>query len=226
MQRTFGLLISGLCLVLAAGCTNNRQTAELPETDSPRTAESVPPTQNKPQQADKISTDVFNVRLKTSKGDIVIEVHPDWAPQGAKRFRTLVESDFYDGCRFFRVLPGFMAQFGINGDPEVQKLWRDNNIPDDPRKKSNTRGMVTFAKSSLPNSRSTQVFINYGDNSRLDSDGFAPFGKVIEGMDVADRINSKHGEKPSQAKIQSEGNAYLNREFPDLDYIETATIEE
>ena len=226
MQRTFGLFLCAICLILSAGCTNNRQGTDLPESETSRLAESVPPTDNKPQKADTKATDVFNVRLKTSKGDIVVEVHPEWAPKGAERFRKLVESNFYDGCRFFRVLPNFMAQFGINGNPDVQKLWRNKNIPDDPRKKSNTRGMVTFAKTDLPNSRSTQVFISYGDNSRLDGQGFSPFGKVIEGMDVADAINAEYREKPDQSRVQSQGNAYLNRDFPNLDYIETATIVE
>ncbi|MBW3541075.1 MAG: peptidylprolyl isomerase [Planctomycetes bacterium] len=172
----------------------------------------------------------FKVKLATNEGDIVIEVHPEWAPHGAARFRELVEEGFYDGCRFFRVIDGFMAQAGINGDPLVMAQWRDNNIPDDPVVQSNTRGYVTFAQSSQPNSRSTQFFINFGDNSRLDRDRFAPFGKVVEGMDVAEKLYSgygdgpPHGSGPDQGRLQQEGNAFLAKNYPELDYIEQATV--
>ena len=136
------------------------------------------------------------MKLETTKGDVLIEVHPEWAPQGAQRFRELVEAKFYDGCKFFRVLDGFMAQTGINGDPAIHAKWKDRNIQDDPVKQPNTRGYVTFAKSGLPNSRSTQFFINYDDNSRLDAQGFAPFGVVVTGMDdVVDSIYSGYGEE-------------------------------
>jgi peptidyl-prolyl cis-trans isomerase A (cyclophilin A) len=171
----------------------------------------------------------FRVRFETSAGDFVIEVHRDWAPLGADRFHTLVTSGFYDGVRFFRVLPGFMAQFGINGDPRVMGEWRDRRIPDDPVRRSNTRGMVTFATAG-PHSRTTQVFINYGDNGRLDGSGFAPFGQVVEGMEVVDRLFSGYGEGaprgrgPDQSRIQAEGNAYLERGFPELDFVKRATL--
>jgi peptidyl-prolyl cis-trans isomerase A (cyclophilin A) len=136
-----------------------------------------------------------------------------------------VKNGYYDGCRFFRVLPGFMVQFGINGDPAIQKNWVNATIPDEKVTQGNTRGFVTFAKSSAPNSRTTQVFINYADNSRLNRDGFAPFGKVISGMEVVDKIFSGYGQKPDQGRIQVEGNAYLTKTFPKLDYIKKATIE-
>lgn len=169
--------------------------------------------------------ETFLVKLETTKGDIVIEVHPAWAPLGAARFRELVESDFYAQCAFFRVLPDFMCQVGMNGNPEIHARWSSNTIMDDPVIKSNTRGYVTFAKTNAPNSRSTQFFINYADrNAFLDSDGFAPFGIVIEGLDVADSISSQYGETPDQNRIRYEGNAYLKQSFPGLDYIVKASI--
>lgn len=174
--------------------------------------------------------DVFQVKLETSKGDVVIEVHPEWAPNGAGRFRELVELGFYDDCRFFRVIDGFMAQVGMNGDPALHAQWGDNNIPDDPVKQSNTRGFVTFAQTGMPNSRSTQFFISFGDNSFLDQQRFAPFGKVVEGMDVVESLYSGYGEGapngngPSQELIGKRGNEYLNSQFPMLDYIKTARI--
>jgi peptidyl-prolyl cis-trans isomerase A (cyclophilin A) len=174
--------------------------------------------------------EVFQVKFETTKGDVVIEVHRDWSPHGAARFYELVKAGFYDDCRFFRVIPGFMVQCGINGDPKIMDKWRDANIPDDrpsgANRQSNTRGMVTFAKSSLPNSRSTQIFFNYADNSRLDADGFTPFAKVLSGMDVLESLNPKYGEEASnqQGRIQHEGNAFLDREFPGLDSIKTARL--
>ena len=172
----------------------------------------------------------FQVKFETSKGDVVIDVVRAWSPNGAARFYDAVKAGFYDDCRFFRVVPGFMVQWGINGSPKVQSKWKNAEIKDDkvPAKEraSNTRGYVTFAKSGKPNSRTTQLFINYGDNARLDADGFTPFGKVIEGMEIVDKINSKYRERPDQGAVQAEGNAYLNQEFPGLDFIKKATIVE
>lgn len=172
----------------------------------------------------------FVVKFETSKGDVLIGVERAWSPIGAARFYDAVKAGFYDECRFFRVVPGFMVQWGINGDPKVQAKWRDAEIKDDkvPAKDlaSNTRGFITFAKSGKPHSRTTQLFINYGDNARLDEMGFTPFGKVLEGMDVVDKINSKNRERPDQGAIQQAGNAYLKDEFPDLDFIKKATIVE
>ena len=165
--------------------------------------------------------------IEGDKGVIVIEVHRDWAPLGADRFYNLVKNGFYDGCRFFRVLDGFMAQVGMNGDPSIQRVWGNANFRDDPVKGSNKRGYVTFAKASAPNSRSTQFFINYGDNSRLDGDGFAPFGQVVTGMDLVDMLYKGYGSSnvPDQGRITAEGNAYLMKEYPKLDFIKKATIE-
>lgn len=167
----------------------------------------------------------FHVRFETSKGDFVVEVHPDWAPRGAARFRELVEAGFYDGCRFFRVVPGFVVQFGINGDPKVQAQWRSKTLKDDPVKQSNLRGYVSFA-SAGPNTRTTQVFINLVDNPQLDLWGFAPIGHVVSGMSVVDSIESRYREAPQQARIEAEGNAYLKAQFPKLDYVVHAAIVE
>lgn len=177
------------------------------------------------------TTPVYKVKFETSKGDVLLEVHPEWAPLGAARFKELVQSGYYDEARFFRVIEGFMAQFGINADPKLSAQWREKPIKDDPNKKSNTRGMVTFATAG-PNTRTTQIFINFGDNSFLDRQGFSPFAQVIEGMDVVDSFYNGYGEGapngkgPSQGRLQQEGNAYLNKDFPKLDYIKKATVVE
>ncbi len=169
---------------------------------------------------------VYKAAFDTSAGSFVIEVHRDWAPLGADRFYNLVKSGFFDNVRFFRVVPGFMVQFGINGDPAVSGAWMSARLRDDPVKESNKRGYITFATSG-PNSRTTQVFINFADNAGLDGQGFAPFGKVISGMAVVDKLNPKYGEKTTseQGSIYSKGNAYLDQAFPGLDFIKKATIE-
>jgi peptidyl-prolyl cis-trans isomerase A (cyclophilin A) len=176
----------------------------------------------------------FRVQFATSKGDFLVEVVRAWAPKGADRFYNLVSEGFYDDVRFFRVIRSpepFMAQFGISGDPAVNARWTTNVIEDDPVTQSNTRGMISFATAG-PNTRTTQLFINYGDNSRLDNSGFAPFGRVISGMEVVDKLYADYGEGapdgngPDQALIEQEGNAYLTRDFPNLDYIRTARIME
>jgi peptidyl-prolyl cis-trans isomerase A (cyclophilin A) len=172
---------------------------------------------------------VYQAKFDTSKGAFVIEVHRDWAPNGADRFYNLVKNGFYNDVRFFRVLEGFMAQFGINGDPSLSAVWRNANIKDDPVKQSNGRGMITFATAG-PNTRTTQVFINFGDNAGLDGQGFSPFGKVVSGMDVVDSLYGGYGEGapngagPDQGRVQSQGNAYLEKSFPKLDFVKTATI--
>ena len=167
----------------------------------------------------------FTALLDTTAGTIVIRVTRAWAPLGADRFYTLVKQGFYDGNRFFRVIPKFMAQFGLNGDPAVSAVWKDQTMPADRPLMSNTRGRVTFAQGSMASSRTTQVFINYADNSRLDIDGFAPFGEVISSMILAERLFSEYGEGPDQARILTEGNAYLTAFFPRMSFIRKATIE-
>ena len=173
----------------------------------------------------------FRVRLDTTKGPIVVEVHRDWAPHGADRFYELVTSRYFDDNRFFRVVKGQWAQFGINGDPSIARLWRTRTIADDPRRQSNVRGMLTFAFAE-PNARTTQVYIALKDLSDpQDAQGFAPFGRVIEGMDAADALNSEYGESSGsgiragrQQPLFDGGNAYLDREFPRLDRLLHAVV--
>ena len=172
----------------------------------------------------------FRVRLETTRGTIVIEVHRDWAPLGADRFYELVTSGYYDDSRFYRVVKGQWAQFGINGDPRVATRWRTMTIPDDPNKASVVRGRVAFAFKD-PNGRTTQVYISLRDNTAQDTQGFAPFGEVVEGMDVADALNSEYGENAGggirggrQQPLFDGGNAYLDREYPRLDRLIRARI--
>jgi len=174
--------------------------------------------------------DSFRARFSTTKGDFVIAVQRAWAPRGADRFYNLVRSGYYDGVRFFRVLPGFMAQFGIHGDTAVTAVWREQRIQDDPVRRTNIRGLATFATAG-PGTRTTQIFINYGNNDRLDAMGFAPFGEVVEGMEVVDQLYGGYGEGaprgrgPDQFRLNVEGEKYLGRQFPRLDKINKATIE-
>jgi peptidyl-prolyl cis-trans isomerase A (cyclophilin A) len=173
---------------------------------------------------------IYKAKFDTSKGVFVIEVHRDWAPNGADRFYNLVKNGFFDNARFFRVISGFMVQFGINADPKVSAVWREARIKDDPVKQSNGRGLITFATAG-PDTRTTQVFINFADNAMLDRQGFAPFGQIVSGMNVVDALYSEYGEGaprgrgPDQGRAQREGNAYLMAEFGKLDYIKKATIE-
>ena len=174
--------------------------------------------------------DAFDVRLETSKGPIVIEVHREWAPLGAARFHDLVRGHYYDDARVFRVVAGRWAQFGIHGDPRLSARWRRRTIPDDPPRVSNARGTVAFAF-AVPHGRTTQVFINLADNTSLDAQGFAPFGRVTQGMEVADALESTYGETAGggiraghQEPLFAGGNAYLDREFPRLDRILRAVI--
>jgi peptidyl-prolyl cis-trans isomerase A (cyclophilin A) len=166
--------------------------------------------------------DVFKAKFQTTKGDFVVQVHRDWSPNGADRFYNLVKHGFYDDTRFFRVLPNFMAQFGISGDPAVSAKWQNANIPADPVKQSNKRGFISFAMRGSPDSRTTQIFINTVDNARLDGMGFGPFAEVIEGMNVVDSLYKY--EVSNQGAIQAQGNAYLDATFPQLDSVKRAEI--
>ena len=179
-----------------------------------------------PAALEEKAPETYRAKFDTTRGVFVIEVKRSWAPIGADRFYNLVKNGFYDNCRFFRVVPKFMVQFGINGDPAVTAAWEQANMKDDPVKKSNSRGYVTYAKTSMPNSRSTQVFINFGENTFLDNQGFSPFGKVVEGMNVVDSIYAVYGETPDQGRIHMAGNEYLEKSFPKLDYIKSAVIQE
>lgn len=173
----------------------------------------------------------FRARFETSKGPFVVEVVRDWAPNGADRFYNLVRNGFYDDVHFFRAIEGFMVQFGLHADPAVTDAWQNTQIQDDPVVESNQPGYVSFAMAG-PNTRTTQLFINLVDNSRLDDMGFSPFGRVVEGMDVVQQLYMGYGEGPpsgrgpDQGRIRAEGNAYLTRDFPQLDRIERATVQE
>ena len=179
-----------------------------------------------PTQLIERAPDLFQARFETSQGTFVIAVEREWAPLAADRFYNLVKNGFYNDARFFRVLDGVMAQFGLHADPTIQSAWRSANLKDEPVKKSNTRGFVSFTRESNPNSRYTMIFVNYKDNSYLDADGFAPFGQVVSGMEVLDRLYSGYGRQniPDQRRILREGNAYLLAEYPKLDFVKTATI--
>lgn len=191
--------------VLLTGCSGSK----------PASAQKAPASETAPA--------TFRVNFDTSRGGFVVEVQRDQAPNGADRFYSLVKSKFFDGTRFYRVVPGFMVQWGAAADPEVAKSW-DVTIQDDPVKETNAKGTISFAATSAPNSRSTHMFINYGDNARLDGMGFAPVGKVVSGMEIVEQIYSGDGERPDQIRMKTEGNKYLEKEFPNLDYIKTARI--
>ena len=206
-----------LCTGLLVGLTSADQTARAANLSDPASLNEQAPA-------------TYKAKFDTSKGPFVVEVYRGWAPNGADRFYNLVKNGFFDDARFFRVLEGFMAQFGINGDPKISAVWRDANIQDDPVKQSNVRGNLSFATAG-PNTRTTQVFINFGDNAGLDGQGFSPFGKVVSGMEVVDSLYNGYGEGapggqgPNQGQVQMQGNAYLEKAFPKLDYIKKATIE-
>lgn len=165
----------------------------------------------------------FKVRFTTTAGDFVVEVHRDWAPLGADRFYNLVRHGFFTNASFFRVVPNFVVQFGLNADPAVNKVWDDAKIQDDPVKQTNSRGRLVFATAG-PGTRTTQLFINFRDNGRLDGMGFAPFGEVIEGMDVVDKIYPGYGEQPSQDLITSQGDSYISQNFPNISKIKFARV--
>jgi peptidyl-prolyl cis-trans isomerase A (cyclophilin A) len=182
-----------------------------------------------PQHAREQAPDRFRVRFDTTRGPFVVEVTRAWAPRGADRFYNLVRVGYFDDVAFFRVISNFMVQFGINGDPAVNRVWREARIPDDSVTQSNKRGMVTFATAG-PDTRTTQLFINFRDNAGLDGQGFAPFGRVVEGLAVVDSLYAGYGEGapsgmgPEQGRAQAEGNAYLKSSFPKLDFVKTARI--
>jgi len=214
MQWTSSRGIATLGCLLLCGCS------ETTGTKSAAPAKSARPVH---------APDIYRVNLDTSKGAVVVEVTRDWAPRGADRFFELVQAGYYDGDRFYRVVPRFVAQFGINGDPKVAQLWSSLRILDDPVKQKNRKGTLTFA-SSGPAARTTQVFVNMRDNLSLDREGFAPFGRVVSGMDVLERLYGGYGDIPPRGsgpdgvEIERQGNVYLENHFPRLDYIRKATI--
>lgn len=197
----------------------------------PATALAQKPSLKNPASLNEKAPATYKVRFDTSAGVFVVQVTRDWAPLGADRFYNLVKNGFYDEARFFRAISGFMVQFGIHADPAVSTVWRNARIGVDPVKESNKPMYITYAMGGTPDTRTTQVFINFGNNAQLDKMGFAPFGQVVEGQAVVNKIFTGYGEGaprgkgPEQGRIQAEGNAYLNKEFPKLDYIKKATIE-
>lgn len=235
MNDRFLAVTAVLALLGAAACDKK---AAAPESAAPAAAPAAvaapaaaaSPALMSPQTATEKAPEVFKAKFSTTKGDFVVEIHRAWAPYGADRFYNLVKIGFFDGCEFFRVIDGFMAQVGIHGDPNVMAKWRDATIPDDPAVgQHNTRGVVTFATAG-PNTRTTQFFLNFKDNSFLDNSGFPPVGKVVEGEAVLDQLYRGYGEGapqgngPDQGRLQAQGNAYLKAEFPNLDSIKTARI--
>jgi len=200
-----------VCTVSTLACTRRDAPPREPQRE---TAVSTPPV---------AAPDSFLVALTTSRGPVAVVVHRSWAPHGVDRLYALVHAGFYDGARFFRVVRGFVAQFGLPADPQLGRSWSSQLIPDDPVRHPNRRGTVAFA-SAGPNTRTTQLFVNLADNLRLDALGFAPIGQVVEGLEVADGLYGQYGERPSQDSIRLQGDAYLKRAYPNLDQIRTARI--
>jgi peptidyl-prolyl cis-trans isomerase A (cyclophilin A) len=211
MRPNVLLPFAAAALLLLSGCSGERKTA------------------GPARKFDEPSPAVYKVNFETSKGNFVVEVHRDWAPKGADRFYTLVNEKYYDEARFFRVVRNFVVQWGIAAKPATTRFWQTLSIADDPVKQSNKKGYLSFAMAG-PASRTTQVFINLRDNTTLDQSGFAPFGQVVEGMDVVENLYLSYGDGPPrgngpvQDRIRNEGNAYLESQFPRLDFIKTARV--
>jgi peptidyl-prolyl cis-trans isomerase A (cyclophilin A) len=227
-MRRFALLcIFTLNLLPAAAFAGQAQPAapKPAATPKPRTTThmTTDPALLKPASLTAKAPDVYEVKFATTKGDFVVQVTRSWAPIGADRFYNLVKHGFYNDAAFFRIVPGFIVQFGLGPDPAVNRAWKNANIKDDPVTQSNRPGTLTFATAG-PNTRTTQLFINLGNNGGLDGQGFAPFGQVTSGMDVVQKLYSGYGERPDQGSITSEGKAYLDKNFPQIDRIQTATI--
>ena len=213
-----------------AGCGGGGDNADAEATEEQSSDSGINTILYYPDRLVETAPESFQVRFETTKGDFIVDVTRAWAPRGADRFYNLVKNGYYDGVYFYRVMSGFMAQFGMHGEPQVQVRWSQAPIEDDSVVASNTRGTVTYAKGG-PNSRTTQLFINFGDNSGLDAQGFVPIGRVSEGMDVVDQIHSGYGNieelggtGPRAYNISAQGNAYLEENFPELDHIISATL--
>jgi peptidyl-prolyl cis-trans isomerase A (cyclophilin A) len=213
---TTTLMCAGLCANVLAQTKTGTATKAAPK------AAPAPSLAN-PSSLKAVAPATYQAKFTTTKGDFVIQVTRAWAPRGADRFYNLVRAGFFTDCAFFRVLSGFMAQFGISPNPAIAKVWEQARIIDDPVTQSNKRGRITFATAG-PQTRTTQLFINFQDNAGLDTQGFAPFGEVVEGMDVVDKINPEYKQDPDQGRIHSEGKAYLDRFYPRLDRILKASI--
>lgn len=243
-KRTYATLMALfaiLTILFLAGCSKQpepakeaaKEAAQAPPAETAKPAEQPKPAEQakeEPKKQEKAAkkeepaaaANIFKVRFDTTKGPFVVEVHRDWAPLGAKRFEELVKSGYFNNAGFFRVVPNFVVQFGLAANPAVTKKW-DRPIKDDPVAQTNRLGSIVFATAG-PNTRTTQLFINLRSNEALDSQGFAPFGMVVEGMDVVQQIYPGYGENPDQGAITAKGDAYLKANFPKLDYIRKATI--
>ena len=223
MKHTLSFTVVCACLLLPASAFT-QATAPRPKAAASRSSAAAPrPSLLNPASLTAKAPAVFKVRFTTSAGDFVVQVHREWAPLGADRFYNLARRGFFTNATFFRVVPGFVVQFGLSPDPAINQAWQEAKIHDDPVTQSNKRGTLVFATSG-PDSRTTQLFINFADNSRLDHMGFAPFGEVIEGMDVVDKLYPDYGEQPDQGSIREQGDAYISQNFPKIDKIKSARI--
>lgn len=224
MKRiTVLLLLCILAALVPALAAGQAQTAAQPSGEHSRAHMTTDPALLHPAELKAKAPDVYDVKFTTTKGDFTVQVNRAWAPLGADRFYNLVKHGFFTGAPFFRVVPGFIIQFGLTGDPAVNRAWQNANIKDDPVTQSNKPGTLTFATAG-PNTRTTQLFINFGDNAGLDRQGFAPFGQVTSGMDVVKGLYSGYGEQPNQGAITSQGKAYIEKNFPKIDSIVSATV--
>jgi peptidyl-prolyl cis-trans isomerase A (cyclophilin A) len=227
-QNWFAVPFSVVCglVTFHFGCAQESNLTKDPAKIS--VADTENPALTNPKMANKTAPSKFKVKIETTKGAMILEVDRSWSPNGADRFFNLVEIGYFKDIAIFRGIEGFMFQFGIHGNPSVSKVWKEALIKDDPKVAgvSNQMGYLTFAKANDPNTRSTQFFINLGDNKNLDSMGFTPIGRVMEGNDILTKIETKYGENPRevQPRFQSEGNAYISKKFPDLDYIKSITL--
>ena len=224
-------MMTAVLVLAVAGCDPAAVEAPKPPAPPPPSAPAVsgpplpaPLLDPTHPEATAIAPSEFRAKFETSKGDFTVFVYRAWSPRGADRFYNLVRNGFYDETRFFRVVTDFVVQFGLAADPRVTAAWEKSNLIDDPVVQNNVKGMLCYAKSSAPHTRTTQIFINLKDNARLDGTGFSAFGKILEGMDVVEAITAQYGELPDQERIRLQGNEYLKREFPNLDYVKKARI--
>jgi peptidyl-prolyl cis-trans isomerase A (cyclophilin A) len=232
VRRSYAMFVGfPLALLVMTGVlraqSTQKSTAHRP---THRTAAAARRSLLRPASLNEKAPEVYRAKFATTQGDFVIEVTRAWAPQGADRFYNLVKNGFFTDASFFRVVPGFVVQFGVPAKPAIARAWAHANIKDDPVKQSNAAGYVTYAAASAPNTRNTQVFINLRDNSSLDGQGFAPFGRVVEGLDVVSKFYGGYGDGPpfgsgpDQEKLTNEGKAYVDKNFPKLDSIKSAVI--
>jgi peptidyl-prolyl cis-trans isomerase A (cyclophilin A) len=241
LRQKVSAVLVGCCLVLGVAAMQRLDAARLPTAPSAHASLSSPsalsPAQSErgkaallnPAAATEKAPDTFRVNFETTAGLFVVEAHRDWAPLGTDRFYNLVKLGFYDGSRFFRIVPQFIVQFGIQGDPEIQKVWREATILDEKPKQNNKRGAIAFNWQALVNARTSMLLINLVDNPALDNQEVAPFGQIVSGMEVVDKFynygeSTPHGPGPDMFRIFSDGNSYLEKEFPKLDYIKQATL--